>query len=576
MGLFKSDEENKKEFIAKGLEYANKNEYEKSIREFGNALKLFPRDEDALFNLAFIYSEMRQFGAAYDIFKKLININPHHIEAFNNLGLIFARQERYSDAVFVYKKGIEQNPSSAVLYNNLGNVYYDMGEFEEAVLNFKKAGGLDPVFMERLYHLGIDAYMKGAGEDVESAVSKLQENARHNINRAKSIHDIGVAYMERRMFDKAIAAFNKSILIDPNYLSAHINLGYIYQQKEDYGNAIHSFEKALTLNPKSAKIYNTIGLLYDRMEKPDIAVKMYKKALALDATYANSHYMLGQLYSNRGSVDKAVAEFTKHIRIHETGSLVDDAMRRIAELKSMTYEDVKELFSLYIDERQSGMSNPPASDSTPAEAEKPYIPAAAPAYVPPPRFQDARTDKREPEQELFKDKLDEKMGSRSPVPDRAHQEKRPGDMFSGAVPPHMINEEAVAMPLPIPDQAIEVIQDDSYGAGIIELPSRPQENSWPREAFDTSVNSSDPVAGYTQNLSGQDTAAFDSGPEIALPEEHIKRAYHQSSTEAGYIPQEPVHSTVINSVGPVSPIGPSAGAPAAPRMPVEPHNNAHK
>ncbi|MCE5299777.1 MAG: tetratricopeptide repeat protein [Spirochaetia bacterium] len=169
------------------------------------------------------------------------------------------------------------------------------------------------------------------------------------------------------MYDKALEAFIGALNIDPNYLSAWTNTGYIYQAKEEYEKAVKSFEKSLILNPKSAKIYNIIGLIYDKMDKPDIAVKMYKKAVQLDSTYANSHYMLGRLYRNRGNIDKSVAEFTKHIRIHEYGNMVDDAIRRIAEMKSMTFDDVKKLSSLHAEE---SAENPMTSLNPPHRMEK--------------------------------------------------------------------------------------------------------------------------------------------------------------------------------------------------------------
>jgi tetratricopeptide (TPR) repeat protein len=349
MGLFKTDEEKKKEYIETGLKYANENEHEKAIKEFEKALKLFPNDEDSLFNLGFVYADMGDNAKAYESFKALINTNPKHIEAFNNLGLLFAKQGKYSDAVFVYEKGIEHNPEAALLYNNMGNVYYDTGKYEKALQCFKKAGDLDPVYSERLYHLGISSVAKDGKMD--DMIKKLEESAKKNINKAKNAHDLGVAYMDRKMHDKAIEAFNNSLSIDPNYLSSYVNLGYCYQHKDKLDMAIKAFEKALILNPKSAKTYNTIGLLYDKLEKPEIAVKAYRKAVSLDPTYANSHYMLGQLYQNRGNMEKAVAEFTKHIRIHEQGGMVEDAMQRIADMKSMTFDQIKELFDQYIEEK---------------------------------------------------------------------------------------------------------------------------------------------------------------------------------------------------------------------------------
>jgi len=349
LGLFKSDEEKIKELIQNGVEFANKNENEKAVKEFQKALKIDPENEEAMYNLACTYSDMGEYLKSYELFKTIINKNPKNINAFNNLALMYARQGKYNDALYIYEKGIEHNPDAALLYNNRGNIYFEIGNYVEALKNFKKASDLDPIYSERLYHLGISNYLKEEAV-IDDAIKNLEQLAKKNMHKAKDIHDLGVAYMERRMYDKAIESFNKAINIDPNYLSAFINLGFAYQYKEDYVKAIQAFEKAIILNPRSAKLYNTIGLLYDKMGKPDTAVIAYKKAVNLDPTYKNSHYMLGQLYQNRGNFDKAIAEFTKHIRIVEYGPTVDDCMQRIAEMKNMTFEQVKELFVPYISE----------------------------------------------------------------------------------------------------------------------------------------------------------------------------------------------------------------------------------
>ena len=617
MGLFKSDEEKKQEFIKKGLEYANKNEYEKAVKEFENALKLFPKDEESLFNLGFIYIDMKQYGLAYDILKKLVNINPHHIEAFNNLGLLFARQGKYADATFVYEKGIEQNPGAAVLYNNLGNVFYDTGKFEMALQMFKKAGEIDPVFTERLYHLGIDSFIKGTGETMDDAILKLQESAKQNVNKAKASHDLGVAYIERHMHDKAIEAFNQAILIDPNYLSAFTNLGYAYQHKEDYDNAIKAFEKALILNPKSAKIYNTIGLIFDKKDQPDIAVKMYKKAVSLDPTYANSHYMLGQLYQNRGNVDKAVAEFTKHIRIHEHGNMVEDAMQRISDMKNMPFDEVKELFSLYIEEKPEGMSKPAApppqmekrdekdymknlkekmADRKTAASSAPVPQApvnqpAAPSFAPGPLSGPAPHTPQPPKtidaneyMKQMKEKMKRKMAGLPEEP--AH----PAPSAPPAQPAPVYVQRPVEVPPPpppvkpvaLPD--IEVLHEPDTGS-IIDLPPRPADGPWQSQqpVFENpTVNIN---IEYRHSQEQPREPHFDTGtpPPEAYMETVIKPVgggelptdkmpeFRKQTHPKPYIPVEPVHGTDINSVGGVSPISSSTTAPMAPRMPNPPH-----
>jgi tetratricopeptide (TPR) repeat protein len=620
MGLFKTDEEKKQEYIKKGLEYANKSEYEKAVKEFENALKLFPKDEEALFNLGFIYSDMQQYGLAYDILKKLVNINPHHIEAFNNLGLLFARQAKYTDAIFVYEKGVEQNPGAAVLFNNLGNVYYDTGKFEKALQMFKKAGELDPVFTERLYHLGIDSFIKGTGESMDDAIVKLQESAKLNVNKAKASHDLGVAYIDRHMHDKAIEAFNQAIIIDPNYLSAYINLGYAYQHKEDYDSAVKAFEKALILNPKSAKIYNTIGLIFDKKEQPDIAVKMYKKAVALDPTYANSHYMLGQLYQNRGNIDKAVAEFTKHIRIHETGNMVEDAMQRIADMKKMPFDEVKELFSLYI-EKPEGMTKPAAPPPQMEQrdekdymknlkekmADKKIVPPfpvpqqqvnqpAAPSFAPGPANTAASPQPQPPKtldpneyMKQMKEKMKRKMAGLPEEP-----VKPALSPVVVAPPPQVpvIIQKPVEIPRPPKPMAppdIEVLHEPDTGS-IIDLPPRPVDSPWqqPQQpVFET------PAADMEEYQHSQDSAQkprFDTG--ASAPENYMEtviKAPGGAELPTDQMPEfkkqphpkpvlnvEPVHGSSINPVGSISPVGAAGTAPLSHRMPNIPPPGQHK
>lgn len=628
MGIFKSDEEKKQEYIKKGLDYANSNDYDKAVKEFENALKLFPKDEDALFNLGFIYADMQQFGPAYDIFKKLININPHHIEAFNNLGLLFARQGKYNDAIFVYEKGVEHNSGAAVLFNNLGNVYYDTGKFEKALQMFKKAGEIDPVYSERLYHLGIDAFIKGSG-GMDDAIAKLQESVKQNVNKAKTVHDLGVAYLERHMEDKAIEAFIKALNIDPNYLSAYVNLGYTYQHKEDYEKAIQSFEKAVILNPKSAKLYNTIGLIYDKMDKPDIAVKMYKKAVSLDPTYANSHYMLGQLYQNRGNIDKSVAEFTKHIRIHETGNMVEDAMHRIAEMKSMTFEDVKELFSLYIDEKPEGMSKqavtpvqmekkdekdymknlkdkmaekksapPPAPvQSAPAAAVHQAVPVK-PAESAPAKALDANEYMK-----MMKEKMKRKLaGEPEPaapaaaLPDlNADQHIPPPHPMPAAIvpppPPPMPPIHEPIMPVSVSQPVFEVINDNSTSNNIIDLPARPDDNPWGQQNIIEANIGEAANTEYLHTQQGPSKPEFDSGSFQLPPEAYMETIikpvnggelptdsmpeFKKQPKPLPVIPVEPVHGSGVHSIGAITPIQPITATPMAPRQPNTPPP-AHK
>lgn len=348
MGLLKFDKDNKQEYIKKAFYYTNLNDHTKAIEELESGLELFPNDEEILVQLAFVYTDLQQYEAAQEILIKLTNTNAYNIEAFNNLGLIFINQNKYNEAVAIFEKGIKYNSNAAILYNSLGNLHYDTGGYLKALQMFKKAADLDSFFLQQYYHLCFDSFINGS-ELINETVNAMQESVKNNLNKAKLIHDSGIAYLEHHMKDKAINAFIQALNIYPNYLSTYLYLGDTYQQKEDYENAIKTFEKALSFNSNNAKIYNSIGIIYDKLNNTAMAIKMYKQAVLIDKTYEDSHYMLGQFYQNRDNIEKATEEFIKHIRICETGNTVENALQRIAIMKSITIQKALQLVTTNMD-----------------------------------------------------------------------------------------------------------------------------------------------------------------------------------------------------------------------------------
>jgi hypothetical protein len=358
---------------------------------------------------------------------------------------------------------------------------------------------------------------------------------------------------------------------------------------------------------------------------------MYKKAVSLDPTYANSHYMLGQLYQNRGNIDKAVAEFTKHIRIHETGNMAEDAMRRIAEMKSMTFEDVRELFSLYVDEKPEGMSKQP---SVPVQmekqdekdymknlkdkmADKKTIPPAAtqqaepspsaihnaaqsfsPVTQAPAATAAAKAIDPNEYMRLMKEKMRRKMAGEpdfapasapaqiAPAPPPPFVEVPSVPSPAPVIPPPSIQQpqDAPIMPDAAPQPIFEVINDNSQTANIIDLPPRPNDNPWGSpEIIETRLDEPSAEYGHTQHVTAK--PSFDSGAFAQLPEMDMETMVENPGVEpsAGETPGlkrqprplamnpvEPVHGSGIQSVGAISHIMPSATAPLAPRHPITP------
>lgn len=118
-----------------------------ALQEFTQALKLNPRDPDALLGMAGAYERMGRTQDAEDTFKRAAALRPDYWDGYNILGLFYVRQHRYTDAIAQFQHVIELTPDNAMAYNNLATAYIEMGDpkaLPHAVDALEKSVQLNP------------------------------------------------------------------------------------------------------------------------------------------------------------------------------------------------------------------------------------------------------------------------------------------------------------------------------------------------------------------------------------------------------------------------------------------------
>jgi tetratricopeptide (TPR) repeat protein len=71
------------------------------------------------------------------------------------------------------------------------------------------------------------------------------------------------AFIEKS-WNVAIFAFDKAILLNPNYTEAYFNGGNAYAELGNYNQTIADYNKTIDLDPKDADPYNTGAITYLR------------------------------------------------------------------------------------------------------------------------------------------------------------------------------------------------------------------------------------------------------------------------------------------------------------------------
>lgn len=142
----------------------------------------------------------------------------------------------------------------------------------------------------------------------KDAVDKAPYSARAHDN-------LGLAYINRREHEKAIAEFNKTIELQPRYYLAYYNAGVVYQLLNRLDLARSSYETCLKINPQNFRAYYNLGILYKKEGELDKAVSAYENAISLDPRHPFVYNNLGVVFMEKREGDRAEQTFKRAAEI---------------------------------------------------------------------------------------------------------------------------------------------------------------------------------------------------------------------------------------------------------------------
>jgi tetratricopeptide (TPR) repeat protein len=83
------------------------------------------------------------------------------------------------------------------------------------------------------------------------------------------------------MLDHALAEYQKTIDIKPDYAKGYYNIGSVYREKKKIDEAIASFQKALVIHPKFPEAHYSLAVAYYEKQEFKLAVERCDQAAEL-------------------------------------------------------------------------------------------------------------------------------------------------------------------------------------------------------------------------------------------------------------------------------------------------------
>jgi tetratricopeptide (TPR) repeat protein len=139
-----------------------------------------------------------------------------------------------------------------------------------------------------------------------------QQKAQQEMTNLKQVFDQGVQLENAGQWAQAAATFQKGEpLAKGNNIPVVLeHEAQAYDKAKMYDQAVATYQKLLAINPNDAAAHNGLGAVYATMGKlPEAQAEFHKSAQADPAGAAKAYYNEGAVLSNAGKMEEAAAAF---------------------------------------------------------------------------------------------------------------------------------------------------------------------------------------------------------------------------------------------------------------------------
>jgi tetratricopeptide (TPR) repeat protein len=136
-----------------------------------------------------------------------------------------------------------------------------------------------------------------------------------NPQEAVRLNNIGVAYMNQQLFEKALKAFEEAAANDPALEVASVNRGVALLNLQRLDEAKALLEKGVKNNPKDAYAWYSLGLLAKNTGDIDAAITDFQQVRDIVGDDADTWYFLGSVYVQAKQYERAINAFRQALQL---------------------------------------------------------------------------------------------------------------------------------------------------------------------------------------------------------------------------------------------------------------------
>jgi tetratricopeptide (TPR) repeat protein len=234
-----------------------------------------------------LYIELKETDKAVEALDKTVQLMPANEQAWQERIRLNLEAERYDMAVKAGLEADEMMPDNPFIQYLLGNAYYLNNQSDQAVIWLQRASSLPArnEFKSVIFTSLGDSY--NAMRDFEKADAAFQKSIELNPNNDITLNNFAYSLSNRgdqSLLQKAKEMADNALKSSPDNPSYLDTAGWIYYRLGDYRKARELVGKSLELNPNSAEVLEHMGDIMDKLGDKTAARSYWKRALDKDSS----------------------------------------------------------------------------------------------------------------------------------------------------------------------------------------------------------------------------------------------------------------------------------------------------
>jgi tetratricopeptide (TPR) repeat protein len=284
---------------ARGNSYALASQYDQAVADFGEVLRISPRDQFVLALRARVYYWQKKFDQAFSDANEALGIDASASIASEVRSWVNFDRGRYDAAIFDLNNAMKDGASLDKLQTR-GRALMLTGQLDGSYRDFKQAEQMDPKAGYTQYLLGLVSERREnarlrrciAGEsdancsripDYTETMAYFSKGIDLTPNYAPGYFDRARILMAQRQLDRAHADIDAGLKLDPNNSEGYLARGNLWLTMERWRDAIDDYSRSININSRSAMAFLNRGQAYLKLNDRNNALNDLRSSYALDS-----------------------------------------------------------------------------------------------------------------------------------------------------------------------------------------------------------------------------------------------------------------------------------------------------